>query len=219
MSYLRPYTANFERKNNNRWSLFVTDLLSERKRSLNHLKISSTIYFILVPKYPHVVCHFAVPLGSTRGVPAVSCLEIKASEGASAVSGNYWLDSSKPGQVVLVYCDMSTGGKLLFCICKFLDYFYNASKTEGSYSMEERNSSLTLFFLVLFFSFFFLFFFFPLLWDIDKCVSGAHNWINGTANCTNTLGSYKYACRPGYRGDKWTKEPRNIKQWPNLSTS
>ena len=150
MSYLRPYTTNFERKNNNHRWLFVTDLLSERKPSFNHLKISSKIYFILVPKYPYVVWHFAVPLGSTGEVPAVSCLEIKASEGASAVSGNYWLDSSKPGQVVLVYCNMSTGGKFLFCICKFCNYFYNASKTEGSYFMEERNSSLTLFLLVLF---------------------------------------------------------------------
>ena len=165
MSYLRPYTTNFERKNNNRWWLFVTDLLSERKRSLNHLKISSNIYFILVPKYPYVVCHFAVPLGSTREVPAVSCLEIKASEGASAVSGNYWLDSSKPGQVVLVYCDMSTGSKLLFCICKFLNYFYNASKTEGSYSMEERNSSLTLFFFNIFLL---VLLFFSLLHTLDK---------------------------------------------------
>ncbi|XP_044181688.1 fibulin-1-like [Acropora millepora] len=50
-----------------------------------------------------------VPLGSIQEVPAASCQEIKASEGTSAVSGNYWLDSIKPGQVTLVSCDIGTG--------------------------------------------------------------------------------------------------------------
>ncbi|XP_044181286.1 uromodulin-like [Acropora millepora] len=87
-----------------------------------------------------------VSLGFIKEVPATSCLEIKASEGASAVSGNYWLDSIKPGQVTLVSCDMRTG-------------------------------------------------------DIDECATGIHNCINGTAICTNTLGSYKCTCKSGYRGD------------------
>ncbi|XP_044181282.1 uromodulin-like isoform X1 [Acropora millepora] len=87
-----------------------------------------------------------VSLGFIKEVPATSCLEIKASEGASAVSGNYWLDSIKPGQVTLVSCDMRTG-------------------------------------------------------DIDECASGIHNCINGTAICTNTLGSYKCTCKSGYSGD------------------
>ncbi|XP_015757537.1 PREDICTED: pancreatic secretory granule membrane major glycoprotein GP2-like [Acropora digitifera] len=50
-----------------------------------------------------------VPLGSIQEVPAASCQEIKASEGTSAVSGNYWLDSIKPGEVTLVSCDMRIG--------------------------------------------------------------------------------------------------------------
>ncbi|KAK2548976.1 Uromodulin [Acropora cervicornis] len=50
-----------------------------------------------------------VPLGSIQAVPAASCQEIKASEGTSAVSGNYWLDSIKSGQVTLVSCDIRTG--------------------------------------------------------------------------------------------------------------
>ncbi|XP_067047506.1 uromodulin-like [Acropora muricata] len=87
-----------------------------------------------------------VSLDFIKEVPATSCQEIKASEGASAVSGNYWLDSIKPGQVILVSCDMRTG-------------------------------------------------------DIDECASGIHNCINGTAICTNTLGSYKCTCKSGYRGD------------------
>ncbi|XP_044181279.1 uromodulin-like [Acropora millepora] len=87
-----------------------------------------------------------VSLGFIKEVPATSCREIKASERASAVSGNYWLDSIKPGQVTLVSCDMRTG-------------------------------------------------------DIDECASGIHNCINGTAICTNTLGSYKCTCKSGYSRD------------------
>ncbi|KAK2548977.1 Uromodulin [Acropora cervicornis] len=87
-----------------------------------------------------------IPLGSIQEVPAASCLEIKASEGTSAVSGNYWLDSIKPGQVTLVTCDMRTG-------------------------------------------------------DLDECASGTHNCINGTADCTNTVGSYKCSCKSGHHGD------------------
>ncbi|XP_015757477.1 PREDICTED: uromodulin-like [Acropora digitifera] len=87
-----------------------------------------------------------VPLGSIQEVPAASCQEIKASEGTNAVSGNYWLNSIKPGEVTLVSCDMRIG-------------------------------------------------------DIDECASGTHGCINGTADCTNTLGSYKCSCKPGYRGD------------------
>ncbi|XP_044181329.1 uncharacterized protein LOC114949977 [Acropora millepora] len=47
-----------------------------------------------------------VPLGSIQEVPAASCQEIKAIEGTSAVSGNYWLDSIKSGEVTLASCDM-----------------------------------------------------------------------------------------------------------------
>ena len=97
---------NFERQQDNR--LFVTDFLRE-----NRLNISREIYSILVSKYLHLVCHFAVPLGSIQEVPATSCQEIKASEGASAVSGNYWLDSIKPSQVILVFCELRIAGEVL----------------------------------------------------------------------------------------------------------
>ena len=53
---------------------------------------------------------FLVPLGSVSESPAESCAEIRASEGEDAVSGNYWLDSIKPGEVVLARCDMSKLG-------------------------------------------------------------------------------------------------------------
>ncbi|XP_078375878.1 uromodulin-like [Oculina patagonica] len=49
-----------------------------------------------------------VPLGSIPELPAVSCGEIKHSEGAETVSGMYWLYSDiTPGEVRLVHCDMS----------------------------------------------------------------------------------------------------------------
>ncbi|XP_078382719.1 pancreatic secretory granule membrane major glycoprotein GP2-like [Oculina patagonica] len=47
-----------------------------------------------------------VPLGSTPALPAVSCAEIKASEGENADSGNYWLDSIIPGEAKQVPCNM-----------------------------------------------------------------------------------------------------------------
>ena len=54
---------------------------------------------------------FLVPLGSIPELPAKSCKEIKASEGAQAVSGKYWFDSIKPGKTLLAECDMNTEGK------------------------------------------------------------------------------------------------------------
>ena len=54
---------------------------------------------------------FLVPLGFVSELPADSCVEIRASEGEIAVSGNYWFDSIKPGEVFLARCDMSKLGK------------------------------------------------------------------------------------------------------------
>ena len=54
---------------------------------------------------------FSVPLGSVPELPAESCTEIRASEGENAVSGNYWFDVIKPGEVVRARCDMSKLGK------------------------------------------------------------------------------------------------------------
>ena len=56
---------------------------------------------------------FLVPLGSVPELPAESCAEIMASEGEDAVSGNYWLDSIKPGEVVLAQCDVYKLGKYI----------------------------------------------------------------------------------------------------------
>ena len=53
-----------------------------------------------------------VLLGSVPELPANSCGEIKASEGGQAVSGNYWLDSTRSGNSILVFClNMGSGGE------------------------------------------------------------------------------------------------------------
>ena len=43
-------------------------------------------------------------------MPAGSCAEIKASEGKNAISGDYWLDSIKPGEVIKAHCNMLIAG-------------------------------------------------------------------------------------------------------------
>ena len=53
----------------------------------------------------------AAPLGSISDLPALSCHEIKASEGKDTISGKYWLDPTSSGKVVLIYCDMINEGK------------------------------------------------------------------------------------------------------------
>ena len=53
----------------------------------------------------------ATPLGSIPELPALSCQEIKASEGNGSISGNFWLDPTGTGKAVLIDCDMITGGR------------------------------------------------------------------------------------------------------------
>lgn len=54
--------------------------------------------------------YITAPLGSRPEVSAVSCREIKASEGKNVISKKYWLDLNGSGQAVLVYCDMEIEG-------------------------------------------------------------------------------------------------------------
>ena len=53
----------------------------------------------------------AASLGSISDLPALSCREIKASEGKDTISGKYWLDPTSSGKAVLIYCDMINEGK------------------------------------------------------------------------------------------------------------
>ncbi|RMX60857.1 hypothetical protein pdam_00023822 [Pocillopora damicornis] len=46
------------------------------------------------------------PLGSIPELPALSCHEIKASDGKHTISGKYWLDPTRKGKAKLIYCNM-----------------------------------------------------------------------------------------------------------------
>ena len=51
----------------------------------------------------------AAPLGSILELPAMSCLEIMASEGKDATSNKYWLNQTVNGKTELMFCDMNLG--------------------------------------------------------------------------------------------------------------
>ena len=59
----------------------------------------------------YVIISIAAPLGSIRELPALSCHEIKASEGKDTISNKYWLDPTGTGKAALLYCDMNMEGK------------------------------------------------------------------------------------------------------------
>ena len=50
-------------------------------------------------------------MGSVPELPAISCLEIKASERENTISGKYWLDPTGTGKAILINCDMAIGGR------------------------------------------------------------------------------------------------------------
>nr|XP_058947366.1 uncharacterized protein LOC131775289 isoform X2 [Pocillopora verrucosa] len=50
------------------------------------------------------------PLGCIPELPALSCHEIKASEGKDTISGKYWLDPIGTGKATLDYCNMVNEG-------------------------------------------------------------------------------------------------------------
>jgi len=68
--------------------------------------------------YQSTVLLYAVVLGSTPSLPAESCAEIKANEAGEAVSGNFWLEPTGSGAIILAYCDMHTEGLKIFIIHK-----------------------------------------------------------------------------------------------------
>ena len=51
-------------------------------------------------------------LGSIPELPAVSCEEIKMSEGQVVASEKYWMICINQDMAVLAYCNMTTGGEL-----------------------------------------------------------------------------------------------------------
>ena len=76
----------------------------------------------------------SVPLGSIPELPAVSCQEIKASEGIDTIGNKYWLDSNDTGKASFVYCsNMSLeGGSLTAVICLFCNNKHLITGPEGN---------------------------------------------------------------------------------------
>nr|XP_058951021.1 uromodulin-like isoform X3 [Pocillopora verrucosa] len=125
------------------------------------------------------------PLGSIPELPALSCHEIKASEGKHTISGKYWLDPTRKGKAKLIYCDMV---KEDMDECKFnisdCDVNANCTNTYGSYKCTCKvgytgdGHSCS---------------------DIDEC-KGNHSCLVNAA-CMNTLGSHVCQCHAGYTGN------------------
>ena len=67
----------------------------------------------------------AAPLGSIPELPALSCHEIKASEGKYTISGKYWMDPTRKGKAKLIYCDMVNEGRLLQLFYFVASYQYH----------------------------------------------------------------------------------------------
>ncbi|PFX18701.1 RNA-directed DNA polymerase from mobile element jockey [Stylophora pistillata] len=53
----------------------------------------------------------SAPLGSILQLPALSCQEMKASEGKDAISNKYWLNPTGNGKTQLMYCDLNLGAR------------------------------------------------------------------------------------------------------------
>ncbi|XP_068702915.1 uncharacterized protein [Montipora foliosa] len=123
------------------------------------------------------------PLGSIPELAAISCKEIKASEG-EAVSGRYWLSGVKPDMVVFAFCDMQTED-IDECSASPLVCDENAvcSNTLGSYQCSCKvgftgdGKSCT---------------------DINECNASP---CDPNALCRNKEGSYKCYCGIGFTGD------------------
>ncbi|XP_066022865.1 uromodulin-like [Pocillopora verrucosa] len=126
------------------------------------------------------------PLGSIPELPAISCLEIKASEGKNTISGKYWLDPAGTGKAILINCDMASGD-MDECKYNISDCDVNANCTntyvsykctcKAGYTGDGHSCS-----------------------DIDECSNGDHA-CDENANCTNTKGSYLCNCKEGYAGN------------------
>lgn len=97
-------------------------------RGTYSLLCSSCLFILkIIMKYQHFSCikkhdifttcsitlpfSIPAPLGSIPELPALSCREIKLSEGQDSLSKTYWLDPTGIGKAVLVYCDMKMKGK------------------------------------------------------------------------------------------------------------
>ncbi|XP_066022422.1 uromodulin-like [Pocillopora verrucosa] len=101
----------------------------------NRTKEARPENFLLAPTWFYIRrLNGRAPLGSIPELPALSCLEIKASEGNDSISGNFWLDPTGTGKAVLIDCDMASGD-MDECKSDISDCDVNANctNTDGSY--------------------------------------------------------------------------------------
>ncbi|XP_022794364.1 uromodulin-like isoform X2 [Stylophora pistillata] len=75
-------------------------------RSIIFLILRSLMDFSTAKDRCRIEVNIPAPLGSIPELPALSCSEIKLSEGQDSLSKTYWLDPTGIGKAVLVYCDM-----------------------------------------------------------------------------------------------------------------
>ena len=75
-----------------------------------YFQILSVLQLLLPLNHVYILA----PLGSIPELPALSCQELKLSEGKDSISKNYWLDPTNVGSSKLVYCDMILEGKSVY---------------------------------------------------------------------------------------------------------
>ncbi|XP_066022870.1 uromodulin-like [Pocillopora verrucosa] len=141
------------------------------------------------------------PLGSIPELPALSCHEIKASEGKYIISGMYWLDPTCKGKAKLIYCDMVHED---MDECKYnisnCDVNANCTNTYGSYKCTCKvgytgdGHSCS---------------------DINECKGNHSCHVNAT--CMNTLGSHVCQCHAGYTGNGQSCTADPCYNYQNLS--
>ncbi|PFX18702.1 Fibrillin-2 [Stylophora pistillata] len=149
----------------------------------NRTKEARTVNFRSAPGWFYIRrLNGRAPLGSILELPALSCQEIKASEGKDAISNKYWMNPTGNGKTQLMYCNMSLGtGEIDECKNDILLCDANAicSNTYGSYKCTCKEGYNGTGHECI---------------DVDECVND--RFICGVnATCVNTNGSYGCTCK------------------------
>ena len=73
--------------------------------------VLSHLWLRNIEKRKQISYFYCPPLGSIFKLPAISCLEIKASEGKNTIRGKYWLNPTGTGKAILINCEMACRGR------------------------------------------------------------------------------------------------------------
>ncbi|PFX18692.1 Fibrillin-2 [Stylophora pistillata] len=149
----------------------------------NRTKEARTVNFRSAPGWFYIRrLNGRAPLGSILELPALSCQEIKASEGKDTISNKYWLNPTGNGKTQLMYCNMNLAtGETDECKSDILHCDVNAkcSNTYGSYKCTCKEGYNGTGHECI---------------DVDECVN--YSFICGVnATCVNTNGSYGCICK------------------------